>query len=285
MKDRFDFTPEEICEFHVSENRKRLWACEIELLEMLEKVCCKYHINYFMIYGAAIGAVRHHGFIPWDDDIDVGMMREDLDILLKVWPEEFPEYVDLQYGIMEQGFSQLARIRDSRTTGITRSELNYKGNKGAFIEVYPYDYVDDNLIRKMQLSINSVLCKHIGQRKWVWWLYEKTCRIQNGKKDRRKYIDTIAIPAYSKENRGMIRVEDVKEFVYLPFEYIKARLPIGYDRCLRIQYGDYMQLPPVEKRGMNHERIVFYDPTKSYKEYEESSVIDQYFRGEVSDTL
>lgn len=66
---------------------------EIELLKFFIDICDKYKLKYFVLYGTLLGAVRHKGFIPWDDDIDVGMLREDYECFLKVAQEELPEYV------------------------------------------------------------------------------------------------------------------------------------------------------------------------------------------------
>ena len=82
---------EKRCGFDVTDNRVLLWQSEMKMLQWLEKVCSKYSITYFLIGGSEIGAVRHKGFIPWDDDIDIGMLRKDFEVLLRVWKDELPE--------------------------------------------------------------------------------------------------------------------------------------------------------------------------------------------------
>ena len=66
----------------------------------------------------------------------------------------------------------------------------------------------------------------------------------------------------------------------MPFEYTEARIPKGYDRCLTMRYGNYMEFPPLEQRGMHHQNVVFYDPDKSYVEYENSDIIKRFFEGD-----
>lgn len=72
------------CGFVVDQKRQQLWKVELELFEDFKRICKKYDLSYFLIGGAAIGAVRHKGFIPWDDDLDIGMPRSDFDKLIKV---------------------------------------------------------------------------------------------------------------------------------------------------------------------------------------------------------
>lgn len=304
MKDRNDISQEIICDFKVSTNRKKLWHCEIELLEQLEKFCNKYNITYFVLWGSAIGAIRHKGFIPWDDDIDIGMVREDFEILRKHWESEFPDYVDIQYGVSEHGADMLMRIRDSRTTGIVFNEVNMPGNKGAFIEVYPFDYVANTgkRLRQARLNLHIYNClntkashiKRTGIKKIIfglvnclfppnilWKLLEKVAMIQNG--GSHEYIDSPAIPSpYTLKGRHLFKTEDCVNTISMPFEYTTIRVPRGYDRVLSVEYKNYMVLPPVEERGLHHENIVFYDPNQPYTAYEGSDAVKKYFAGDNS---
>ena len=303
MKDRFDVKEEVIVGYRVSEARKKLWVAELDLLEALEITCKKNDINFFLLFGSAIGAVRHQGFIPWDDDIDIGMLREDFEKFLKCSKEAFPEYVDIQYGLSEHGADYLLRIRDGRTTGIIRGEQNMPGNKGAFIEIYVFDYVNDNRMRKFQIKASRVLCgcmhayahrKEKGslkkklqvgltklispKRMWRW--YEKICKMQNKNKSQCGYADTISLPGYAKTGHHLFKKDEISESIYVPYEYTETRIPKGYDSCLTVRYGNYMELPPVEQRGAHHNNVVFYDPDKCYKDYENSDIIDRFFAGD-----
>ena len=300
MKNEHDVAEELICGYKVSSMRKKLWRCEIELLEFLEQTCQENHIDFFLIAGSAIGAVRHKGFIPWDDDIDIGMKREDFEKFLKVPKTEWPKYVDIQYGISEHGADCLLRIRDGRTTGITREEIGRPGNKGAFIEIYVFDYVNNNLIRKAQMKVTNflircmnanfskdrsikirvkkILVKMVGINT-VWSIYQKICCIQNHKKC--EYIDTPSLPFYAKTGEHMYHIKDVEHSITVPFEYTYTRVPVGYDNCLRTAFGDYMKLPETEQRGVHHNTQVFYDPCNSYEKYEDNEIITRFFAGEV----
>lgn len=303
MKDRYDIKSEEIVGYRVSEARKKLWVTELDLLEDMEKVCKENDINFFLLFGSAIGAVRHQGFIPWDDDIDMGMLREDFEKFLTVCEGAFPEYVDIQYGLSEHGVDYHLRIRDSRTTGIIFDEVDMPGNKGAFIEIYVFDYVNDNFLRKMQIFASRLLCNFMyvythgskngskadkvkialtkmltPERLWKW--YRKVCMLQNKNKANCEFADTITLPRYARTGNHLFKKEDLQESIYVPYEYTQARIPKGYDHCLTVRYGNYMELPPLEQRGAHHDTIVFYDPDKSYKEYENSEVIKKFFAGD-----
>lgn len=302
MKDRYDLTPEIICEYPVSTNRKKLWVCEIDLLNTLDDLCTKLGISYFMLWGSAIGAVRHKGFIPWDDDIDIGMLRDDFEILRKNISGVFPSYVDIQYGVSEHGVDSLLRIRDGRTTGIIFHETEMPGNKGIFIEIYPFDYISNLALNKIQVRLNFVLQKCMKAKfhqtkkgflvrslyrimntlfttEKMWKMTESIGQWQN--KKRGKYIDTPTIPSsYTIKGEHLVLLEDCIETIVVPFEYTEARIPKGYDRVLKKQYPNYMDLPPVEKRGTHHRNIVFYDPNRSYTEYEGDGRLEKYFAGD-----
>lgn len=303
MMDRVQVSDEMIDGYKVSAARKQLWIIELDLLKRLEETCKKYDINYFLLFGSAIGAVRHKGFIPWDDDIDLGMLREDFDKFLKADKSDWPSYIDIQYGISEHGADCLLRIRDGRTTGIICDEKNRMGNKGVFIEIYPFDYVNDNKLRTRQikasqflkgcmsccympieeLSVKSklkrVMVRCLGINH-AWRLYEKVCKLQNTIET--TYVDTITLPEYAATRHHLFYKEDVMESVYKEFEYTEVRIPIGYDRCLTTRYGNYMKLPPLEERGTHHSFEVYYDPYVSYTEYENSDIPTRYFSGDIS---
>jgi len=305
MINRFDINEEVVCGYRVSSVRKKLWNIEMDMLDMLEETCKANGLDYFLLFGSAIGAVRHDGFIPWDDDIDIGMVREDFERFLTCNKSEFPDYIDIQYGVNEHGVDMLLRIRDARTTGIINTELYKNGNKGAFIEIYPFDYVNDNHMRRIQLKLSKKLCSVLNSKannipcvsksdkvlemifrpfgvNKVWSLYMWVCKLQNRKKDRCEYVDTITLPVYALKGNHLFKKEDVESSVMHKFEYTRVRIPKGYHNCLSIRYGDYMELPPIEERGAHHNNVVFYDPDKPYEEYKDSDIPARYFAGDDS---
>ena len=133
----------------VETKTKQLWAVELDLLAQLDKVCAKHDIKYFAISGTLIGAARHQGFIPWDDDIDVVMLRSEYDRFLSVGAAEFTYPYFLQTNTSDPGsFRGHAQLRNSETTGILKSEMKgglpiYTFNQGVFLDVFPLDNIPD----------------------------------------------------------------------------------------------------------------------------------------------
>ncbi len=114
------FKEEELCGFLVTEKRKRLWAISIDLLLIFDNICRKYNLNYFLSFGALLGAIRHHGIIPWDDDIDVCMPRYDYEKFLNIGKTELRNPYFLQIPGEDNGyFFSYAKIRNSNTSGIS----------------------------------------------------------------------------------------------------------------------------------------------------------------------
>ena len=102
IKENF-LEPEVICDFYVDEQRKKIWAIEIDLLKEIDRVCKKYNLRYFLMWGSLIGAVRHKGFIPWDDDLDIAMPRKDYEILMSHYDDFVSPYF-LQTPFTDDGY-------------------------------------------------------------------------------------------------------------------------------------------------------------------------------------
>lgn len=305
MMNKEDFLKTEIRDgYQVSVTRKKVWLCELEMAAWFCNVCEKYGLNYFLIGGSAIGAVRHNGFIPWDDDLDIGMLRNDFDKFRKVSIRELPDNYKIEYGVLKDNvFSSLLRIRNNDTTGIIVDEYEQNApGGGIFIELYPFDNVQIGIRRKLQLAKASIL--FLALNNWnrkenfsgikkliinglkmfpiesVWQMYEKNNKKYSGTKT--EYVDTVALPSYAKQGIHFYRKADVEQIVSHSYEFMCLNIPKGNDKCLRQQYGDYMELPPLEKRGIHHDFIVFYDPDKPYQEYKDSETLKKYFSGDIS---
>lgn len=293
-------------EFYVTEKRKKLWFTDLKLMEWFSSVCDKYDLSYFILAGCSLGAIRHKGFIPWDDDMDIGMLREDFDRFREVAEKELPTYYSIDYGVLKNNlFSGLLRIRDNRTTGIIVDEYEQGGAGGIFIEIYPFDRTVKGGRRNIQLFKSRILFMVLNyyNRPYklsfvkrcimkvfkcipislVWKMYE-----HNNSKYRNReteYVDTIALPSYALEGIHLLPNNLVSKTCHVDFENIKVRIPEDYDTFLKQQYGDYMQLPSVEERGRNHENIVFYDPDKPYDFYDGRDEVKRYFNGEDNSIL
>ena len=143
-----EFYKEEIrCGWRVDEKTKRIWAVQLEMLDEVERICKKYGLKYFADSGTLIGAVRHQGYIPWDDDIDLAMLREDYETFLKVAPGELKEHLVLQTPYREKNYLRAhAQLRNSRTTGCSREDRKAGYNCGIFIDIFPLDAMPEGRV-------------------------------------------------------------------------------------------------------------------------------------------
>ena len=134
----------------VSRRRKEIWAVALDLLVQLDQVCRRHGIRYFCDGGTALGAIRHHGFIPWDDDVDVIMSRAEYDKLNAIAPAEFKYPYFWQTNATDPGSARgHAQLRNSATTGILKSEMRdgkplFRFNQGLFIDIFPFDNLPDD---------------------------------------------------------------------------------------------------------------------------------------------
>lgn len=289
-------------EFLVTEGRKLLWEKELLILDFIENICNNNRIDYFLIGGAAIGAVRHNGFIPWDDDMDIGMLRKDFDRFIEIFKKQDSKYV-LQYGInRDDEKSTFLRIRDPEGTAVIKNQIHDKSKThGIFIEIYPFDEVPTNrIIREFNRSISSLLKAELDFRidhkylpfkakvshlflyflpdETLWRVWQSLCKKYNGRN--MEFVDTPSLPAYAKMGIHLYKRSDVSSTVHVPFEDRLVRIAKGNHECLTIHFGDYMKLPPIEERNARHYDIVYYDPYTPCKEYVNSDIPDRYFTGE-----
>lgn len=278
------------CEFAVSSERKKIWACLLDLLAQVDAVCKKYDIPYYAIGGTLLGAVRHKGFIPWDDDLDIAMMRKDYNRFLEVAPKEIQGKYFFQTTLTDQDYyKEWARIRNSETTGIHDHNEMHKCNNGIYMDIFPLENYTPTfrgkIHQKLSMTLGRILTvkvhhntrprnsikSHIIYGISFLFNIKKTHKLRerietkNANKDSEYVtIGDIHFETYSLEKLTFKR-EDFEKVVYLPFEEGSIPCPSGYDNILKTEFGDYMKFPPIEKRGLHH-RMVF-DVNTPYKQY------------------
>ena len=291
---KFDpaFLKEEVKEgYTISSKQKKLWAIEIDLLQELLRVCEKYGLRVFLYAGSMLGAVRHKGFIPWDDDMDLFLPREDYDKLVEVAPKEFKEPYFLQNALSDREFFiGYSRLRNSNTTGILKWEKSENYNNGVYIDIFVMDrFINDKEKVAEQRKKAKFYAKLAGHyyaeggnrsfsRKILLSVFQNTfCRLVPYETIISKYNQTLrmyegqtskyAILTHTNSFKNCCDEEDIKETIYVDYENIKVPIPANYDKMLTTQYGDYMKYPPVEERGVWHEDNITYEPDIPYKEY------------------
>ena len=282
------FKEEERCGFLVTEKRKKIWAIELDIYLELAKVCKKHNLTFWGDGGTLLGAIRHNGFIPWDDDMDIIMPREDYNKLLKIGPEEFKNPYFLQTPYTDPGFVfSYTKLRNSNTSCISKWFAKGGFNHGIHIDIFPLDYINLDKFEEEKAIITECIMKNSSymRRNSVDILEGK--RLENYKKyqtdDPIREYETMQKIASNPDYKGSEYVANCivpsiessaqiwksswyKDTLMHQFETIELPIPKEYDKRLKAVYGDYMKFPPIENRG-NWHSDVFWDPDTPYTEY------------------
>lgn len=290
---RLESEEETVADYKISDKMKKTWKVELAMLDEVSRICRKHGLNWFLVHGSLLGAVRHKGFIPWDDDLDIAMPRKDYDQFVRIAKEELKEPLSIHTPETEQDifWGGFARIRDSRTAGIEVRELTHKGNLGIWIDILPLDVctMDEKLFEKKEKRIRHchrlILAEiygrdyerygEMGKLRWRGYrllsrLYshDTLCRMLD--QAMRLYTDQeskdLAIFSGYYQHRRL-NAGDFRSAVQLEFEHRSLPAPVGYENYLFMSLGkDYMKYPPEEERKPKHTGI--FDPEKPYGEYQ-----------------
>lgn len=276
--------------YFVDETMKKVWAVELELLEKFQAVCEKYQLRYYAIGGTLLGAVRHKGFIPWDDDIDVGMPREDYDRFLQLCGDELEYPYCLITPMNDPCCRAHAQIRNSETTGYPAADEALNCNKGIFIDIFPLDGVADSdaafrfqilqmkLLNRMLVNFYYFDATHEKPPFWKKLFHEAVCTVMDVFGVQKVYtcFDRIAArySARATKKLGEISIlfddcryhwrgEVFEESVMLPFEHLMIAAPKRWDEFLSHTFGAYQEIPENKKERALHTDMVF-DPDTPY---------------------
>ena len=281
MFDKFFFQEEIRDGFLISETMKRAWANQLDVLEAFDRVCKKHRLEWFAGYGTLLGAVRHKGYVPWDDDIDIVMKRNDYMAFLSVAKDELPSEYGIYSLYTSESTSPAAAIMNRKDIDeddeLTKKYYEFPYKTG--IDLFPLDFIpdDDQIAHNLKIIYGYIYqtgydfnaYKESGQlnerldeierltgqsfydtptiQKQIWLLSEAVATMYN--EDEAKGIawlpDLVTVSLdcwYNKEcYDGAIKMR---------FENITVNVPVGYEEILSTYYGDYM-VP--KKIGARHD--------------------------------
>lgn len=254
-----------------------VWHCEQEILNVIHKICVENNLKYSLIFGTLLGAVRHGGFIPWDDDIDIIMPREDYEVLISIWNKAAPSGYLLQNKRTDPDFTQnFTKIRKDHTAFIQSEEEKLKNyHTGFFVDIFPADRVaTEGFKRKIQYIasvVNLLLARgytsgnnglsgiiekvilHLPVKTQLY-LYNRTERYIS------KWKDSSGLEWYSPNTLNVCKryfesdiFEDLTTIDFNGSQYYCVK---DYDKLLKKIYGDYMKLPPEQERVWKHHPIL-----------------------------
>lgn len=267
-------------DFYIRPMIKRAWAAQLEILEEIDRICKKHEITYFAEWGTLLGTVRHKGFIPWDDDLDIGMKRDDYDRFMYYAPKELSGGMELINSYTESKYHQImARVLNGRKLNLREEYLNrYHGCPYVVgVDIFPQDYVPRN---KEDEESQLELLKAANVLMKVWESGEGD---ERAKKDCLEELEALTgvtldqnkpieqqlcmlsdriCAMYTKEEADDISQlcmlatdenyrlpkECYENVIEMPFENIMMPVPIGYERVLRLRYGENYMIP-VKKWG------------------------------------
>ena len=252
----------------------------LEIAKEIKRVCDDNNIKYFLDSGTLLGAIRHFGFIPWDDDLDIGMMREDYEKFCRIAPQCLKEDYFLQTWENDDYYAlPFAKVRKNHTVYV-ENKASKRAKNGFYVDIFAYDYApksnrEKEILLKKLANIERILLMKCGYEPWnsankidivkrFGYLPYQIRSVLNEKTNLIKQYEALATSvSHSSEIYPQIGI--VKGY-FIPYKVFGEgidhtfedeifRIPEDYDLYLTSMYGDYMTLPPVEKRENLHQII------------------------------
>lgn len=249
---------------YLKRNLRELQLKEISILEEIDTICRKHNIDYWLDGGTCLGAIRHDGFIPWDDDIDIAIDEKDLPRFVSIAKKELPEYLSIQ-DKTEYGKLGFVKVRDLNSYFVEPGDDFSKDyNKGIFVDIFPFrSYPDVNprrmkkIVKRANKSLAILRSQHYysirSVAEYFYFglkyvvnisLFKLACMLTDMKK---YYGNTVECNGYGTihKRNDVFPVKDIQ------FEGKTFMGPANPDEYLKALYGDYMKLPPEENRKVH----------------------------------
>lgn len=261
----------------------KLHRVQVEILRDFDAVCEKHQLHYFAVYGTAIGAVRHGGFIPWDDDVDVAMLREDYEKFLQIFPEEMAERYQLMTPELDGDYTcTVTHLQRKHTKFISEVTENLPYEQCIDLDIFPLDEVAEearaqkkqgrmavfwgrmlflrgsgqpviaaeglvgNLMAAVCACVHAVLKLFRVSPRSLYRKFVRTATHYNGCGG--EYVTSFEYNGCLKDK---IKKKDLFPLEKVPFEDMELYIPANNHEFLTHVYGDYMKLPPENER-VNH---------------------------------
>lgn len=263
---------------------------ELEILKAIMEICDRHGLRWFAIAGTCLGAVRHGGFIPWDDDLDIGMPRRDYEKFRAIAKQELPPYLELlDYDAAKRTTRMFLKVHDIRTSCIENSLLEFPElHTGVWVDVFPIDGYPAPGLKRLVLAVRLTVLEGINM---TLRMPDSAAGNRKERRQMRLYKllrGRVPFNWASRRIDGLIKkyvVEKcacavnaltwffpsycVAELAKRPFEGIEIFCPKDYNAYLTAAYGDYMQLPPEEARNSGH-TVAYLSLERPYKEWDGS---------------
>ncbi|MGN0035838.1 MAG: phosphorylcholine transferase LicD [Bacteroidaceae bacterium] len=251
---------------YVNGNLRRCQLKQLAILEEIDRICRKHGLTYWLDGGTLLGAARHGGFIPWDDDIDLGMTKADWARFLEIAPSELPEGLVLQTAeTYPECKEPITKVRDLNSFYVEfADDFQADYPKGLFVDLFPFiDYPSvprkwvRTITRGISVSYSILHSRHYyswrsfaeffyfgakyGLYHALWWLFERVCPMG-------VYMSNVL---YNNGYGIMHRKDVIFPLTTIEFEGRTFPAPADVDTYLRDLYKDYMAVPPVDKRKVH----------------------------------
>lgn len=255
---------------------------QLDIAKEVKRICKKHNIQYFLNAGTLLGAIRHKGFIPWDDDLDIGMLRSEYEKFIKIAPKELSKKYFLQTWDSDPYYAMpFAKIRLNGTKYVENNSRNVKLHQGIYIDIFPYDNIPDNRIKKKIQKYKAMFYWHLLLNKSGYDYVDKTQHIKyflcfilkvlsnlfSYKKLHKDFYKTmtkynfectkniVTFGGASSFEKETLKYEWVNKTEEKIFEDTVFLIPCMWDKYLTHFYGDYMTPPPEDKRYEGHSII------------------------------